>query len=198
VPGDYTVTLVVGDKRLSKPLRVESDPRVRVTDAELVAQHTSSTAMQALGVRVAQIVTQIDDIMRQLTALSEQLRPAAGRGGPGASQSDAMAAAAAAVTAAMTKLKTFRDDELARPVPGLGYRQYPRLREEVQSLSGVIARAPAPPTDPQTLRVRELEAETTQAEAKLQAIINDDIRKVNSLLSGMPHVITAPAPRVVP
>jgi hypothetical protein len=154
--------------------------------------------MQALGVRVAQIVTQVDDIMRQLTALSEQLRPAAGRGGPGASQSDAMAAAAAAVTAAMTKLKTFRDDELARPLPGLGYRQYPRLREEVQSLSGVIARAPAPPTDPQTLRVRELEAETTQAEAKLQAIINDDIRKVNSLLSGMPHVITAPAPRVVP
>jgi photosystem II stability/assembly factor-like uncharacterized protein len=198
LPGDYTVTLAVGDKKLTKPLRVENDPRVRVTDAELVAQYTSSTSMQALSVRVAQIVSQVDDIMRQLTALSEQLRPAAGGRAGVAQQGEAMSAAYAAVNAAMTKLKTFKDDELARPLPGLGYRQYPRLREEAQTLSGMIGRAPAPPTDPQMLRAKELEAETTQAEAKLQAIINDDIRKVNSLLTGMPHVITAPAPRVVP
>jgi photosystem II stability/assembly factor-like uncharacterized protein len=198
VPGDYTVTLAVGDKKLTKPLKVENDPRARVTDAELVAQYNSSTQMQALAIRVAEVVNQVDDLMRQLTALSEQLRPAAGRGAGPSQQGAAQSAAAAAVTTAMNKLKAFRDDELARPLPGLGYRQYPRLREEVQTLSGMIGRAPAPPTDPQMLRAKELESETAQAEAKLQAIVNEDIGKVNSLLSGMPHVVTRTAPRVVP
>src|SRR5207245_1265502 len=102
-----------------------------------------------------QIVTEVDDLTRQLTMLSEQLRPAGGgrggRNGDSASvmlQSGASPAAIAAVQTALTKLKSFRDDELARPLQGLGYRQYPRLREEVQTLSGMIGRAIAPPTDP--------------------------------------------------
>jgi len=45
------------------------------------------------------------------------------------------------VTQALEALKTFKDEELARPIPGLGYRQYPRLREDVQSLSGYLTRA---------------------------------------------------------
>src|SRR5207249_5148457 len=116
LPGDYTVTLVVGDKRLSKPLHVEVDPRVKVAEAELVAQYNAATAMQALAARVNQVVTEVDDLTRQLTMLSEQLRPAGGggRGGRGDSTSvmqqggGASPAAIAAVQTALTKLKSFR------------------------------------------------------------------------------------------
>src|SRR5205823_1273999 len=112
LPGDYTVTLVVGDKRLSKPLHVEVDPRVKVADAELVAQYNAATAMQALATRVNQVVTEVDNLTRQLTMLSEQLRPAVGggrggRNGDSASvvqQSVASPAAIAAVQTALTKL----------------------------------------------------------------------------------------------
>src|SRR5437763_4430901 len=105
--------------------------------------------MQALATGVNQVVTEVDALTRQLTMLSQQLRPAVGggrggRNGDSASvvqQSVASPAAIAAVQTALTKLKAFRDDELARPLQGLGYRQYPRLREEVQTLSGMIGRA---------------------------------------------------------
>jgi photosystem II stability/assembly factor-like uncharacterized protein len=193
LPGEYTVTLAVGDKRVSKPVHVEADPRVKVTDAELVAQYNAAVVIQALAGRVNQVVAQVDDLLRQLTALTEQLRPG------GVTQQGANSAAAfTAVQAATTKLRAFKDDELARPLPGLGYRQYPRLREEVNTLSGMVGRAQAPPTDPQMARAKELEAETTQAEAKLASIVSDDIGKVNQLLTGMPHVITRPAPKVIP
>ena len=208
LPGDYTVTLTVGDKKFSKPLHVEIDPRVKVAEADLVAQFNASTKMQALAERVGQVIASVDDIARQLTALSDQLRPAGGGRGArtGADSTSVMqqggggatAAAYVAVQTALTKLRSFRDDELARPLPGLGYRQYPRLREEVQTLSGMIGRAVAAPTDPSMGRMTELEGETTQAEAKLNAIITDDVTKINGMLTGVPHVITRPAPRVVP
>jgi len=44
------------------------------------------------------------------------------------------------VKQALDTLKKFKDEELARPMPGLGYRQYPRLREDVQSLAGYVGR----------------------------------------------------------
>ena len=62
----------------------------------------------------------------------------------------------------------------------------------------MIGRAIAPPTDPAMGRMKELESETVQAEAKLNAIITDDVTKINGMLTGMPHVIARPAPRVVP
>src|SRR5207247_912642 len=107
--------------------------------------------------RVNQIVTQVDDLMRQLTALQEQLRSATASGVT--QQGGNTAAALTAVQTAISKLRQFRDDELARPLPGLGYRQFPRLREEVNSLSGVVARAIAPPTDQAVGRMKELDVE---------------------------------------
>ena len=35
---------------------------------------------------------------------------------------------------------------LARPLAGLGYRQYPRLREEAQTVAGMVSRPMMPPT----------------------------------------------------
>jgi photosystem II stability/assembly factor-like uncharacterized protein len=204
LPGEYTINFQLGDKRLSKTVRVDNDPRVLTSPADLQAQFDASTAAQELGVRVNQIVAQTDDLVRQLTALGDALRPRGGAATEGDSsavtqQGRASAPALAAANGALAKLKTFRDEVLARPLPGLGYRQYPRLREEVQSLAGVIGRTIARPTDPEMSRLRELTDETTQAEARLTSLTAVDVAKVNELLSGTPHVITrGPPRRVVP
>jgi len=87
------------------------------------------------------------------------------------------------------KLNAFKDTDLARPLQGLGYRQYPRLREEVGSLAGQVGRSLNRPTDAQLQRHGELVTETDAAQAKLNAIVNGRIARLNALLKDLPHII---------
>jgi len=103
------------------------------------------------------------------------------------------------VDTAMKDLRHFRDSVLARPLPGLGYRQYPRLREEVQSVAGMVSRPMMPPTEGEVLRLGELKVEADQAQARLDGIANGRIARINQALAGTPHVITqAGQQKIVP
>ena len=95
----------------------------------------------------------------------------------------------------LKELKQFKDSVLARPLPGLGYRQYPRLREEVQTVSGMISRPMMPPTAGEMLRSTELGGEANQAQVRLDAIIKTHVVKINDLLKGTPHVLIQSPPR---
>jgi hypothetical protein len=98
----------------------------------------------------------------------------------------------------MGDLRHFRDSVLVRPLPGLGYRQYPRLREEVQTVSGMVSRPLMPPTAGELLRMGELRTEADQAQARLDGIIQTRISKINQSLAGTPHVIAAQSAAIVP
>ena len=80
---------------------------------------------------------------------------------------------------------------------GLGYRQYPRLREEVQTISGMISRPQWPITAGEKLRSTELITETDESQTRLDGIVRDRIGKINEMLKGTQHVITRAGPRVV-
>ncbi|MEO7712629.1 MAG: hypothetical protein ABIV10_06910, partial [Gemmatimonadaceae bacterium] len=99
--------------------------------------------------------------------------------------------------AAMSELTMFRDSVLARPMPRLGYRQYPRLREEVQTVTGMIARPMLPPTAGELLRANELQVEVGQAQQRLDMLINGRIATINRMLAGTPHVLTPLAARAL-
>ena len=75
------------------------------------------------------------------------------------------------IDGAIKDLRHFRDSVLARPLPGLGYRQYPRLREEAQTVAGMVSRPMMPPTAGELLRMSELRTEADQAQARLDAIV---------------------------
>lgn len=197
LPGEYTVTLNANGRTLSTKVQVRSDPRVGVSLAQLEAQQEEALALRELTSRATQMIEQTDALARQLASIDQTLRPpgmpAAGGDSAVAVQQGSATTALQAVSAARARLKAFRDDKLVRPIPGLQYRQYPRLREELQSLGAAVSRPQNGPTDPQTLRLRELTAETAALEAELQGIITNDIGLVNQLLQGTPHVV-APAP----
>ncbi len=188
LPGTYQVTLIVGDKRYTKPVSVRNDPRIEMTATQVVAQHDAAKAIEATQGRVTRVISSIDDLMRQLTAMQTTLRGA---------RADALAPALTEVDGTMKDLRNFRDSVLARPLAGLGYRQYPRLREEVQTISGMIARPQWPITAGEALRSGELTVETDDAQRRLDTIIHDRIGKINDLLKGTQHVITPSTPRVV-
>jgi hypothetical protein len=104
----------------------------------------------------------------------------------------------ATIDTTVKELRHFRDSVLARPLAGLGYRQYPRLREEVQTVSGMVSRPMMPPTAGEQLRMGELKVEADQAQARLDAIIQNRVLKINQALASTPHVITPQVRPIIP
>jgi len=190
LPGTYQVTLVAGGQRFTKPVEVRNDPRIEMTPAQVADQYAAAKAMEATQGRVTRVISGVDDLLRQLTATQTTLRaaPAVPNG----------AAALTEIGVAMRDLRHFRDSVLARPIAGLGYRQYPRLREEVQQVSGSIARPQWPVTAGEKLRSTELVSETGDAEGRLDALVRERIGKINELLKGSQHIITPAVGRIVP
>jgi photosystem II stability/assembly factor-like uncharacterized protein len=187
LPGTYTVSVSVNGKQLTKPVQVELDPRSDMTPAQLTAQFQTATQLNDLAARVNRIVTGTDDLLAQLTSLQTQLRRA--QGSP---------TVLANIDTTVKELRHFRDSVLARPLAGLGYRQYPRLREEVQTVSGMVSRPMMPPTQGELLRMGELKAEADQAQARLDAIIQNRVMRINQALTSTPHVITPQQRPIIP
>ncbi|CAN5870636.1 hypothetical protein BH11GEM1_BH11GEM1_25910 [soil metagenome] len=201
LPGTYTATLTVDGAHYARTVRVEADPRSDLTAEQLVAQGTEATRMTELAKHVSRIVATTDNVLLQLTRLQEQLKQpvsvdegADTTGRPGAFRDPQLLKD---VVGAAAELRHFRDSVLARPLPRLGYRQYPRLREEVQTVTGMIARPMMPPTAGEVLRARELGLEVDQAQARLDAMLRDKVGTINRALQNAPHVITPAAPPVL-
>ena len=190
LPGVYTATLTVEGKKYSTNVTVQLDPRSEMTTAQLVAQHDAARRMDDVASRVNRVITNIDDVSRQMTALQVTLR-AASRDSSARNTTQALAE----IDGAINDLKHFRDSVLTRPVAGLGYRQYPRLREEVQTVSGMISRPMMAPTAGELLRSGELRTESDEASARFDSIMQTRVAKINDLLKGSPHLIVPPAPR---
>jgi hypothetical protein len=142
---------------------------------------------------VNRVIGAVDDLVRQMTALQTNLRAAAAGAAP-QNRDQALTE----IGSALGDLRHFRDSVLARPVNGLGYRQYPRLREEAQSVAGMIARPMlGGPTAGELQRSGELKGENDAAQTRLDGIVQTRVMRINQLLAGSPHLIAPPA-RIVP
>ncbi len=181
LPGEYTVTLRTGSQALSRPVTVSLDPGVRAGAADLQAQLDAQFTMLALGARVTAILDRVNDATSQLTALDELL-----------SRDTPAPAVRADVRKALETLRGFRDTDLARPLPGFGYRQYPRLREDVQSMTSGLGRGVRPPTEGEKLRMKELAELTGKAAARLNAFIAGDLARINEAMKQAPRIRIEP------
>ena len=193
LPGVYTVALAVERKAAHEDgagaaRSALGHDRRAARDAESDGARSSTT----FSARVNRVITGADDLLAQLTSLQTQLRREQGDG-----RASQQAQVLATSTATIKDLRHFRDSVLARPIAGLGYRQYPRLREEAQTVSGMVSRPMMPPTAGELLRMNELATEADQAQARLDGIVKGRVAKINQALAGTPHVITPSRP-VIP
>jgi hypothetical protein len=179
VPGQFTVKMQLAGRDFTKALTVELDPRANVTTADLEAQRDLALNLRDLGGRVTMVIDRTEDLMGQLTALVENIRKNAPNEREALNEAEG----------ALVELRKLRDEKLLRPIQGLGYRQYPRLREEVGSLSGSVSRSITKPTDAQGRRYGELVTETGAVTQELQGIVSGRIAKLNNLLKNLPHII---------
>lgn len=188
VPGEYTLKLAVSGREVTKTVRVDADPRIQMAAADYQAQLAAALEVRDLVSQVNGVIDRTEDLRKQLAGLVEQLqRPvaAAASDGNGAA---ADSAALAAVKRALDKVNDLRG-RLNRPPPRMGYRQYPRLREELQSLGGAISRPVAPPTEPQQRRLEELRQETAAVVGELNQLLTQTVPELNRMLGTRPHIV---------
>jgi hypothetical protein len=193
VPGEYTVTLRAGTQEQKKTVTVDMDPRVPVAAGDLDAQLEASLALRELTSRANALVERANSLIAQLDALQQRLRrPITARSGGAttASAADRAPDLGGAVEAALGAVTTLRDKDITRPYPNMGYRQYPRIREEITSLSGAVSGSPNRPTEGQALRRKELGEELDRAVAALNQIQTDQISKINDMMKGQPFITT--------
>jgi uncharacterized membrane protein YgcG len=179
LPGEYTITLHADGRDQKKTVTVEMDPRVPTTPADLQQQLQAQLTLRDLTSRANTAIDRANSLVAQLTALQERLK-----------RDKVTGPLPAAVDAALASVTKLREDDLTRPYPSMGYRQYPRIREEIQSLSGAIARAPARPTDGEALRMRELDAELDGRVELLNKVQREEIGKINDMMKTMPFIQT--------
>jgi hypothetical protein len=187
--GQYTLTLDVDGRKLAKPVVVELDPRYDVPAADVVAQEHTGLELRDLVARVNGIMDNTNDLITQLKGLKQQLDS----GGRQLAQKDQ---AIALVDSTIKELTHFRDSTLTRPEPVMGYRQYPRLREEVTTVSGMVWRGIHAPMAGEKLRTTELKTETDAAQARLDRLIGTRIDAINKLFGTTPRIL-APKPKVI-
>ncbi|MFO0330154.1 MAG: hypothetical protein ACK514_02285, partial [Bacteroidota bacterium] len=89
---------------------------------------------------------------------------------------------------AIKKLKELDEEVLRRPPPNMGYRQRPRLREEINTLMGDVDDAFARPTQPQLDRLTELKGEVQSAQQQLDKIVSDQIAPINDKVKNLPQI----------
>jgi photosystem II stability/assembly factor-like uncharacterized protein len=197
LPGTYTITLRAGGQDQKKTLRLDMDPRVPVAADDLEAQLQAALTLRDLTSRANAVVERANSLLTQLNALQDRLRrptpPSGGittSGAAGARATPGAPDLAGAVESALGSVQTLRDNDLTRPYPNMGYRQYPRIREEITSLSGAVSRGASRPTEGQALRIKELGEELDRAVAALNKIQTEQIGRINEMMKGMPYIST--------
>ena len=88
----------------------------------------------------------------------------------------------------LNKIKTFKDDHLMRPPPSMGYRQKPRLKEEIKTLMRAIDNTTNPPTIPQQERIKSLKQELDVHLRKMEDF-KVSINQISSSHSSLPQII---------
>jgi photosystem II stability/assembly factor-like uncharacterized protein len=72
LPGEYTVELRVGDETLTRALKLEPDPRVRIAASELEEQLRFSLSIRDSITRLSETVIEIRDVRSQLETAKER------------------------------------------------------------------------------------------------------------------------------
>jgi hypothetical protein len=71
----------------------------------------------------------------------------------------------------------------------MGYRQAPRIREELQTLMGAIGEVASRPTEGEMVRLGELKAETADLRARWARFTETSIGKINQLAGSRPRIV---------
>jgi hypothetical protein len=181
-PGTYTAKIKANGQTVESKIVVRADPRIKVSDQDLALKTQTTLALRDQLSQTHKLINRTDESIKQLNELRQRIKSAG-------SESGLDNAVNGQIDEAIKKLKEFEDEVLRRPPPNMGYRQRPRLKEEIADLFGAVDDATARPTQPQLGRLEELKQETQDASNQLNRIINENVMPINEKVKNLPQVI---------
>ncbi len=173
-PGNYRVTLEVGDETVSRDLRVEKDPRSSSSDADLAAQYTFVRGVLDKVSEVHEAILDLRDVRAQLKGLAERL-PKGDEGEELRGRVDELQAAMTEVEEALYQTKNrSRQDPLNFPI---------RLNDKLAGVASTAATGDYPPTAQQIAVRDELTAAIDVELERLDALWADNLPALNSAVA---------------
>jgi hypothetical protein len=185
VPGEYTVTLEAAGQKLQTRVTVEADPRVDIPREHYVAQRDAALQVRDLISQVNRMLVTMESVEQQVRGLMGSSRSTAAADGDGnGGRGDELEEAC---KAALKEIEAFKD-RATRPPPRMGYRQAPRVREELQTLMGAMSEVASRPTEGEMVRLGELKAETEALQGSWNRLVETSIGKINQLAGSRPRI----------
>jgi photosystem II stability/assembly factor-like uncharacterized protein len=180
LPGTYTVRLTAGADVQTQTFRLLADPRSTATAADLAAQFD-------FLIRIRDRVTAANDAVKKSRWIAAELQDRQGRAtGPGARELAALGRVLTdSLSAAEQEIYQVRNRSNQDPL------NYPiRLNNKIAALNGVVASAPARPTQQSRDVFAELTALLDVELGRVQSAIDRDLARVNTLLRqlGLPII----------
>ena len=180
VPGTYTATVMAGDREASTDFQLRGDPNVNATQADYVARFDAAIRARDLQTRLNRMVGAMGDLDGQLDELMTSVE------GKGLANEDRILETAGEAREALGTL----EGEVRRPEGGMGYRDWPRLVEQLRFVVRGIEGPQARPTEGQLEVLDEVETAAAQRAEELDAIVNGLIADLNGLLEDAPKIMT--------
>lgn len=189
-PGRYTVRLTADGKTMSQPLDVLEDPNETVTALDMAASNKLLEKLQSDMSTSAEMLSAIESVRSQLDSLMAQVASNA-----------AMADVRAQGGTLGQKFMTTEGNLIDLRMTGRGQDEvrYPaRIGAQLNYLAGEIAVSDFAPASQQQQVAQVLAKEVRDTHAALQALIDGDLSRFNTLLrsKGL-KTITATVPAVV-
>jgi photosystem II stability/assembly factor-like uncharacterized protein len=180
-PGTYTAALKANGQTVSMKIEVRGDPRIKMTEQDYKLKTESVLALREQLSQTHRLINRTDEAIKQLGELKQRVKSAGNESGIDQSVNGQ-------IDEAIKKMKEYEDEVLRRPPPNMGYRQRPRLTEEIEDLMSAIDAAVARPTQPQSGRLTELKQETDQAVLQLEKLVSDHLSPLNEKMKNLPQI----------
>ena len=180
VPGRYTATIVVNGDEHSTDFDLRGDPNVAASQADYAERFAAAMRARDLQSDLNRMIGTIVDLDGQVDGLLESIS------GKDLSNEAAIRSTAGEAKEALTALGA----EVRRPPGSMGYRDWPRLIEQLRFVARNIQGPQARPTEGQLEVLTEVEAAAAERAEELTAIINGVISELNDLLGDAPRIIT--------
>jgi hypothetical protein len=178
-PGTYTATLLAGSHEMSGDFQLRGDPEVTSSQADYEARTATGLRGRDLQTRLNGMISTILDLRAQIESITEAMA-----GKELATEEGARSAA----RDALEQLQAL-EDELRRPPPRMGYRQYPRISEQLSFALRGATGSQARPTEGQIQVLGEVEASMDEKARELQAILDGPVTNLNVLLRGEARIL---------
>jgi len=187
MPGTYTATVAAAGMEGSTTFEVRGDPNVAASVADYEARFAAAMRARDLQSQLNQMVGTINDLNGQLDGLLGSIE------GKGLANEDQILETAGTAQEQLTGVR----DELRRPPGAMGYRDWPRLVEQLRFVARGIQGAQARPTEGQVKVLTDVEQATQQRAQELSAIVNGVLADLNRLLEDAPKILTNWRPRTI-